>query len=432
MEDKWKKIKNLINIIKDLYKTNTKNFVYNFIIIFSDYKKVIVFFIILPIVYYLIKIQIFFCIVFTIYYIICFLNVYSIKSKDIIECKELELNPTYIYRYSTYNLIIAIPKAKAFLLVYNIIENIFIKNKNDIFFYITILSILIVNLIYKISFLFIFGVSYISIIICSETVIKFFNTINLNYDTKKALIQTVLINCFILSSDSIANADEKKIIIEKNNIIFNSEIFMKIFLNKVKKSELFDEAVNSTIRTVSAYVNNHYTYIQHSIKYKDKNIANNFTSKNYIKVWSLEGEKKIPLKTGYKPNIMGDDKNNYLTPNYELDLKNFFISEINENKSIKLNNFKKAAENHMLLSKDEQILNSNKDKFTYDKNALTITEYSKKYELPIYENIKKINEFENLNKDYFNSNEGKIEYEIAKKISKKEKIDFNKLYDVND
>lgn len=420
-------LKNIKDILKIFYEISIKKFFYNLIIIFSDYKKIIIFFMILPVIYYLIQIQFLFCTIFIIYYVLCFINVYFLKSNDIIECKELELNPIYIYRYSLYNIIIAIPKAKAFLFFYSLLENIFMKNKKDLLFYFTLILILILNILFKISIIFLFSVSYLSILVSSETIIIFFNIIYLNYNSKKALIQTILINCFILSSESIAIADEKRIIIEKDKIVFNSNNFMRMFLNKVKRPELFNEAFNSAPKTVSAFINNHYTYIQQSFKYKNKNIANNFTSNNEIKAVGLEGNKKITLKGEHKPNVMGDNKPNYLTYNYELDLNNSSIHELDESKLVKMNSFKKAAENHIITSKDDQMLNCDRNGFKYNKNATKVSEYAKEFKLPVHKDIEKITEFEKLNENYLNSDNGKAEYEIAKKIVKKENINMNEF-----
>ena len=50
-------------------------------------------------------------------------------------------------------------------------------------------------------------------------------------------------------------------------------------------------------------------------------------------------------------------------------------------------------------------------------------DYSKEYKIPLYDNIKNLEEFEEANRDFLETKEGRHEYEIFKNIMKGVKIE---------
>ena len=161
-----------------------------------------------------------------IYYIFYILILLILKTEKIISCEELPVNTDRILIHSVYNILIGIPRAKSFLLVYELFFNI--KNKkfkvNGKIISILIISFLILFIL-KVSILFLIGVSYFSILITSYFVIDFYELYNLNYEDKKAKYMSILMNCFILFSNSVGYADEKKLIFKNSEIIFNAKSY---------------------------------------------------------------------------------------------------------------------------------------------------------------------------------------------------------------
>lgn len=213
---------NNLSMLKYLIINNFNVFFLNIYKIFLDPKKIIFTCMITPICYFIIKFQIYIGFLFLIYFTIITFFLFLLKTEKIVKCEEIPVNSDRIFLYCIYNIFCAIPKAKAFIIIYEIIY--FIKNKsikdNNNKLLLVFFFFLIIFLI-KLTIFFVLGVSYFSILIASNFVIDFFFILEKDAETNKAKYQHIMMNCFILISDVISFADSKKIIFEKNDIILN-------------------------------------------------------------------------------------------------------------------------------------------------------------------------------------------------------------------
>lgn len=290
---------------------------YNFKIIFIDKKKFLLFFLLVPFVFLIIRIQIligvslFFC------YALFIALILILKTEKTITCEELPVNTDRLVFYSLYNIFFGVPKAKSFLLIYEIlyfITNYHLRpNKNLLFP--MVLSFVVVFLI-KFSIFIILGVSYLSIFITSNFIVNLFGILEGDFETKKSKEQHILMNSFVLISSSVGLADSKKIIISFDNITLNPKGNWDVFFSNVKNPELFLQNYYSPIfsQTKFMYINNHYAWYQDSTKYKNIKLGVNFTSNNKIVVIGENNEEKIiKLDCGTRPNFSGQDKLNFFT-----------------------------------------------------------------------------------------------------------------------
>lgn len=217
-----KRLMNNLNMLKYLIINNFNFFFINIYKISLDFKKIILTCILTPVCYFIIKFQICIGFLFLIYFIIITFFLFLLKTEKNVECQEIPVNTDKIFLYCVYNIFCAIPKAKAFIIIYEIIY--FIKNKsikdNKNKFLLIFFSFLIIFLI-KLTIFFVLGVSYFSILITSNFVIEFFFILEKDSESNKAKYQHIMMNCFVLISNVINSADSKKIIFKKDNIILN-------------------------------------------------------------------------------------------------------------------------------------------------------------------------------------------------------------------
>ena len=404
-----------------------KNFIQNLILICKDLKKILLFFFLVPFVYYIIRFEFYCGLVFLMYFTLLFLFFYFLKSSCIIQCSELPLNSSYLIRYSFYNILIQIPKSFSFLIVCSFFGYIF-NNFNTktskrvydrVFIYniISFIFLMIVAYLTKLSVLLSVGYSYISLYVSSNLVIKFFNLLQLNYKTKKAFYQTVLLNCFISNSSTISKVDGMRIIFNGGDITFNMKSIFKNFFNNTKNHEsLFRSCMSNDYQCTHAIlVKGHYGIIEQSPYYKGENLTINYTSHPKIEVHDDKNRCiEIPTKNQEKPNFIGQDKENYFTPPYTLDTNSSTIGEFPLKYMKKINTFKTKAIILKVASKDDKILINKKNEFYKSEDFLTVKEYSKEYKLPTTSNIEYREFFEKSNKDYLNSEIGSKEYELVK------------------
>jgi hypothetical protein len=183
--------------------------------------------------------------------------------------------------------------------------------------------------------------------------------------------------------------------------------------------ELLQEAYkfdNNNIKTFN--INNHFTFVEDSKIYKNENLSTNLTSNPNFGIFDSDNQKKIvKLDAKYNPNLIGQNKDNYLTPAHHIDKKTSLIKELPNNVLEKAGKFKSNAQAHLINSKDKKLLESRDGKLYENYNAPTVEEYSKEMKLSSYEKINFINKFEKINEEYLNTSQGKQEYEIFKKFS---------------
>lgn len=427
--------------IKVIFNIFINKFVFNLINNLKQIKtiyKFTTFIIFIPLIFYIIKIQFYIGFIFFTFYILYFSCFFFIKSPFNIECKETYLNTSHIYRYALYNIFIQIPKSYGYFFFYQtlLFFNKTVKYENK-FSYLNILIFTVmffIIFIYKYTFLFIVGYSYLSIIISSNFTIIIFRLLNFKYENNKAVIETLIINCIINYCDMI-NKVEKLKISYNEDFILKFNFYDKIFsiLKNFKKPELIINSINDknfkkNIDVI--YYNNHFTATQQSIKYKDKNISTNYTSnKEFNIIYSEKNNEKllkqIILDNPKNPNFIGENKANYLTPPHEI---NFDVSKIKnfpKKYLIKSNELKEDAFNHLLKNKNSLVLYSENGIILKKEDAPNLVEYSKEYELPIYNQIKNIIEFEKINENYLNTEKGKQEFQLFENYFK------NYIYDNN-
>lgn len=151
-------------------------------------KKFFLFIIILPVVYFFIKIQIIIGVLFVLYYyIIFFLFYFFLKVPQNIECKEIPLNFSFMFRYTIVNILFLVPRAKAFIIVYYSLFHIYNRNnKFNVKTFLFLLFMIFIVFWIKITILLFIGYSYLSLLVASDIIVNFFGLLNLNFETRKA------------------------------------------------------------------------------------------------------------------------------------------------------------------------------------------------------------------------------------------------------
>lgn len=422
----------LFNIVKMTITSKFSLLIYNLKIIINNKKMILFFLLLLPIVFYIVKIQIYVGFVFFIYYIILFYLIKSVlKTEYIISCKELPLNTSRLKIYAFINIFIFVPKAKAFIVSYNILDHFYDvddnnsnNNRIDKFIYITttIIILLIIFLI-KLSIFLVLGYTFLSLLITSELILKYFSLLRLNYKTKKAKNQTIIINCFLDSMDSVGKADHMNIIISGDEIIFNMKnlTFLSNFAKKVKHFELLQKVFknNNSNLIEKKFVDGHYNFSIVSKEYRDKNLTKNLTSTDFIKAYKEDNSiTKLFCRDTFQKNLIGKNKPNSLTDTYELDENNVIIGELQPDKMIKMQGFGNIAYNSITLDLNQKLIYSSNQIFRVKEGAPLVLDYAKDAKLIIYNDMEALDIFLNIedNKEFFQTKEGQLELNMAIKI----------------
>jgi len=196
--------------------------------IFSSLKKILVLILVLPVTYYIIKIQIFVGIFFVLFYLSTFIIFHVfLKSSWIMTCGNIN---GYVKRHDVYTIlkvVIFIPRAKAYLLVYKLLIIFYNKKENFLrnhfllkcFFCLFIMFTM--SLILNFSLILMLGYSYLIIIVASRFVLKFFRVIpSLSYDMR-ILYELTLINCFCDINYSTLMTAGQRILFSEEQVIFN-------------------------------------------------------------------------------------------------------------------------------------------------------------------------------------------------------------------
>lgn len=358
------------------------------------------FFLFLYPIYYIIKIQIIIGILHFTFFIFIFVVFYLLlKTEYSFQCKELPANTSKLGLYSFLNVFLFVPKAKAFIYFYNFMFYIFNKDKNVsnnnsnytniIISYTIFLTIFLIIYMLKFSLLIIFGYSYLTLYVCSQFTLKIFNIFTYKFVSKKAMYQTILINCFMDNVDTVGYANELALIISKDEIIFNMKSFLTNFFFKVKNPELLKKAyeVNKGVYN-TAYINNHYNFNISSQRYPDKCIAKNLTSSSKIKVIDENNViTNIKCPHSYKPNLKGVNKENFITPAYIMNKNNVVVGELDKNSLVKMNEFSKQIQASFLCEKDKRLILYEDYQWYDNSNNPTLKEFCKEYKLPLDEKI---------------------------------------------
>jgi hypothetical protein len=138
--------------------------------------------------------------------------------------------------------------------------------------------------------------------------------------------------------------------------------------------------LNSKKQDLQTYnVENHYYFIQESKKYDNKGVAVNFTSNKNLKVivkdeFGKESHDTIVLEKEFKPNLLGQDKSNFLTPPHIIDKNNSTIKLLEKDIFMQMQNYKYDAFCQLLDNKDEQLLHSVNKTMYKNEDALTLKE----------------------------------------------------------
>lgn len=227
-----------VSFFKNMYIKIFKPFLINIFAIFDnfkkgDYNKVFIFIASTFIIFILIQVQIMVGIIFLLYYCVIFLLFYFLSIPYVLNYAKLPFNFRYLIRHTIFNLVVLLPRAKAFLYFYNIssflIKKEYKKIKLDIQLTVNIILIiiLVVSFYYFFKmFLLVFGFSYLSLFISSHFVNQLFLFLDLKYSTLRAKIQHLIINCIINFDSSIGYVSELFIILKYDDkgdfiIIYN-------------------------------------------------------------------------------------------------------------------------------------------------------------------------------------------------------------------
>jgi hypothetical protein len=164
----------------------------------------------------------------------------SLKIEEVISFKEKIMVTSRIIPYTFCTILIFIPQAKAFLIFYNLLKFFFDKNnlKKNYKIYVFTFFVILILFILRYSILIFIGYSYLVLITSSFIVLNIFSLIRFNFESKKALMQHILLNCFLINTGSIGKAITHVLYINENNTFrFNSDpkIFNKTteMVNKV-------------------------------------------------------------------------------------------------------------------------------------------------------------------------------------------------------
>lgn len=359
---------------------------------------------------------------FLLFYTTGFISIFFIKTEWVSSCEEAPLNINYISRYALYNLFIGIPKAKAYLIHYNFFFLLHktLTIKSFIYFVMALSSLYILFFIINYYIFFIFGVSYLSLYISAKTINDVFSLLRLNYESREAAYQTILLNCFIINSNSVAEAGNKKIIFKNKKVIFNDADFVSKFFSTVKNGILLKNSYNpSGIKLI--FANGHYFYFYNSTN-SDICVATNFTSKSQIKIIHetitdkgiKKSEQPIDLNASFNPNLKGENVNTFLTNPFWIDMNTIKIGKLNSAYLDRVNFLKWKANAFCLECKDKSILMWSDGKLIHEYNALTLAQFSRLHNISIKDNIDMLEEFERNNKDYLLTKEGRTLYLCVK------------------
>ena len=384
------------------------DFFTNLFEILKSLKKIISFLIILPFSYYVVKFQIYIGFFFLLYYCVNFVLIFSLKTEYVSKCEELPLNTSHFYKYAAYNIFVGIPRAKAYIIHYNFFYFLLNLNRDffkkvSIYFFITLGVVFLLFFFINFSIFIIFGVSYLSVYVSTKTINKIFSLSSYNYESNEALYQTILLNCFITNSSSVAEAHLKKIIFKKNEIIFNIKDLVKKFFAKVKNSNLLFE-VYSADDTEAIFFKNHYTFLLAS-RYGKTHLATNFTSKGEVKIinkTTIEGklitsEETLQLHSKFNPNLKREDRDNFLVNPFKLDMQTSNFEKANPDMLHRANLHKCEVNAFFLKYKDEKIMEWVDGQLIRDENAPTLTEFSKEHKINIFNKITLLSKFEEEN-----------------------------------
>lgn len=143
------------------------------------------------------------------------------------------------------------------------------------------------------------------------------------------------------------------------------------------------------------FINNHYGWYQNSEKYKDINLGVNLTSDSFIKVDGISSF----LRYGFKPNLIGQNKPNFFTFPYFFKFENNKLQEFPLNYIQKANSLRSSVNNYLIESKDTDLIKFENNQFIKLKEKISLENYVKEFQLPIFLQISNINKFENINKD---------------------------------
>lgn len=168
------------------------------------------------------------------------------------------------------------------------------------------------------------------------------------------------------------------------------------------------------------FINNHYGWYQSSENYKDTNLGVNLTSNNFIKVNGIS----CFLRYGFKPNLIDQNKPNFFTLPYFFKFKNNKLQEFPLNYTQKANSLKSSVNAYLIENKDTDLIELKNKYFIKLEEKISLENYAKEFQLPIFFQMLNISKFEYINRDWLNTPEGKLIYEQVKLSCKENKFNF--------
>lgn len=178
-------------------------------------------------------------------------------------------------------------------------------------------------------------------------------------------------------------------------------------------------------------VNNDMVYSLKSLKQTssafNKNLTISAVTKPSIDV-IVDGKVKKPFKLSTlfrAPTRVGPTTYNiynyrvfYLTPTHELNQDSVTIDEIPKTLLEFLQSLGCQAFLEILLSQNEFMLYRSADEYYFFKDSPTVSDYADENKIVIYSQINYLKQFEDENKDYLQTPEGKQNYEVLKLVFK--------------
>ena len=430
-------------LLKNIFDRFFVLFFKNLLSVFSQKEKFFSFIVVTPIIFIFIQLQIIFGIIFLIFYVTVFILFYFLATPSVITSVELPFNFKYLLRNTIFHLVILLPRAKAYLYFYNTIFFIFNKNYKkiiinlhtilNVFF---IVTILLLFYYFNRYFLWIFGVSYWSTFMSCIFVNRVFVFLTYKYETKKAKYQHIMINCILNFDTSVGYASDLGIILKcaDNNkfvVLFNNWDQIKELAKNFKRLDLFFKSldVNLGVFTYKSMFNNNLSFFNKSSiinpDAENLNITISVTPNPNFEVIKENGSKEtFKLKHLFKhprwiknSNIYRD-RVLYFTPTFQTESEKIEIKEIPYDYVGLLHWFGYQSSLNILFNKDDALLFTDGHNYHLLKDAPTVAEHAIENKIKLHLNIQYLNQFEESNKDYLNTPQGKQDYTILQTFVK--------------
>lgn len=388
--------------------------------ILNSKEKVFLFLILLPVVAFIIRIQFYLCIIITFLLIVFIIYCLIFKKNIVLRYPHEYIIIENIWLYLPYKVFVEIPVSRSYLTVYYFLETLKKSSKINKTHVLSLIVALFFLFLFRLTFLLIVGFTYYVALKTADCVKIYFELKDLNYENNNAWIQTLIINIFLVDF-IFEHVCMLKIHLnssaEKEKITLNPEYFEFFKFKDIGllfKALIPNNDINHKFLFIKHFKNSRGHYYGIYTNYDNSKMAGSnfthtptFTIKN--KNNQIEQQENL---IGIKPNIKGENKINYITPVHEIDYKNSVISSVSYKELFMLQKHNSLLLLTLLFSSDKSILIYN-DSY-YRPSNMSIFNYAKYYNFPVYKNILYYEQFKLSNSEFLKTDEGKLLFEQLK------------------